>query len=162
VLPRREALPELPQAWLGALYRKPRARGALATSEDLAAFAATYTFDEHPNALTKTVLGVRKAVGEGKTRNAYHRALWIAAHKARAGCYPWVRAVAQIEAAAAAAYAERGTSLDLYEFSRSVEHAVTRALDMPATELPGWGGASILKIPLNVPAYRPAYRRAGH
>ena len=139
VLPPRDRLPELPAAWLDGLYRKPRVRGAPATADDVAAFARTYTFDECPKRLGRTVAAVRYATGPNETRPATHRALFIAARKARAGCYPWDRARDEIERAAREAYAERGGVLDEYDFARSVEHAVTQAMDLTADELRAWG-----------------------
>ncbi len=138
-LPCREDLPWLPDSWLHDLHRKPRRRGALATSADVAAFAEECRFDDQPRALGKTVQAVREATGDAETRNAVHRALFIAARKARAGCYPWPRAVAEIERAARDVYAERGRQLDEYEFARSLEHAVTEAMDLTADELARWG-----------------------
>ncbi|MCV7332962.1 bifunctional DNA primase/polymerase [Mycobacterium cookii] len=138
-LPSREALPELPAEWLAALYRRPRRKGARPDVEDITTVASEWTFDEHPGALARTVDDVRNAKYGGQTRPAFHRALWIAAHKARAGCYPFSRAVAEIEAAAAAAYAERGLELDLDDFARSICHAVGEALDMSEDDLLAWG-----------------------
>ena len=140
LLPPRDKLPMLPEAWADDLYRKPRVRGAIATTEDVAAFKRDYTFDDDPKSLDKTVLAVRVATGAGETRPAYHRALWIAARKARAGCYPWARAVAEIEHAARQAYSDRGSSFDEYDFARSVEHAITEALDLTDAALKSWGG----------------------
>lgn len=138
-LPNRSDLPRLPEKWLDALYREASVRGPGPTSQDVADFAETYTFSERPNSLAKTVADVREATGEGWTRNAYHRALFVAARKARAGCYPWVTAVAAIEAAAIGAYRQRGTVFDASDFSRSVEHAVRQALAMDESELAVWG-----------------------
>lgn len=163
-LPTRGELPELPVRWVDALYRETRVLGARPTGQDVVDFAETSTFNEHPIALGKTVADVREATGDGWTRNAYHRALYIAARKARAGCYPWATAVAQIEAAASDAYRQRGRELDLQEFSRSVEHAITQALGMTDSELTDWGGEGSPKRVGNF-AYRRqrgrfAYRRS--
>ncbi|WP_165827892.1 bifunctional DNA primase/polymerase [Mycobacterium colombiense] len=140
VLPPRDDLPALPDAWLFGLYRKPRHQGALATSAEVCAFADEYTYNEHPSHLTKTVLRVRLATAPGTTYPAYQRALYIAARKARAGCYPWRTARDAIEAAALAAYAERGDYLDSFEFARAAEHAITQALDLTAADVTAWGG----------------------
>jgi hypothetical protein len=132
-----------PDNWAEALIRRPRRagarRGAPADIEDITAVASEWVFDEQPGALAKTVADVRDATGDGATRNAMHRALWIAARKARAGCYPFSRAVAEIETAAVAAYAERGLGLHLDDFARSIEHAVAEALDMTDAEVAAWG-----------------------
>ena len=160
-LPPRAKLPPLPEAWLAELYRKPRLRGAIATTDEIAAFAQEYTFNDDPSALDTTVRAVRDATGEGQTRPAYHRALWIAARKARAGCYPWAAALAEIEAAARASYAERGKPFDEYEFGRSIEHAVTDAVDLTEDALKPWGGDAHDVDGWRVrykPAYRAAYR----
>lgn len=160
-LPPRSGLPSLGQAWLQSLYRKPRKRGAPATTLDVRQFADTYTFDEYPYMLAKTVRDVREATGAKGTRPAYHKALWIAARNARAGCYPWLRARDAIEAAAVAAYAERGLELDPFEFGRSIEHAITCVLDMPASTLTDWGGENLPPTTgSGRRGYRPAYRRA--
>ncbi|MFV9634851.1 bifunctional DNA primase/polymerase [Mycobacterium neumannii] len=143
VLPSPNALPVLSDAWLTDLHRQPRKRGTPATTGDLRQAAEEWCFDEYPQALRKTVRDVLKATGEGQTRNAYHRALWIAARKARAGCYPWTTARDAIEAAAIAAYAERGRGLDVEDFNRSTEHAVSVALDMTAAEIAKWGGERV-------------------
>jgi len=147
VLPARTELPPLPELWQADLYRRPRQRGRPgrpgepATSADVAAFADEYTFDEYPHMLPKTVRDVRATGSDGRsTRNAARTALFIAAHKARAGCYPWRRARDEIEAAATAAYADRGRELDPYEFERLVEHAVTEALVKTPREVAEWGG----------------------
>jgi hypothetical protein len=147
----REALPELPAEWLAALYRRPRRAGTRPDIEEISAVASEWIFDEHPSALMKTVDDVRTAVAEGQTRPAFHRALWIAARKARAGCYPFSRAVAEIEAAAVAAYAERGLELDLVDFARSIKHAVGQALDMSTAEVNAWGVWGGLAAEGNVP-----------
>ena len=155
-----------PDNWLEALYRKSRRRGApasrvLAKSDDVAAFAEEHIFSEHPDQLAKTVSDVRNASAEGATRNPYHRALWIAARKARAGCYPWVWAVEQIEAAAREGYEARGESFDDYEFARSVEHAVAEALDLTPAETVLWGGGQPIRLPGVLGPARPrAPRRA--
>lgn len=140
VLPSPDTLPALPDAWLADLHRTPRKHGTPATTADIRQAAEEWCFDEYPQALRKTVRDVRHATGDGHTRPAYHRALFIAAHKARAGCYPWTTARDAIEAAAVAAYAERGRGLDVDDFARSIEHAVTQALDMSAAEIAEWGG----------------------
>jgi hypothetical protein len=140
VLPSPDTLPALPDAWLADLHRRARKRGTPATTEDVRAFAEEHTYAEYPHLLRKTVRDVRQATGDGQTRNAFHKALWIAARKARAGCYPWRVARDAIEAAAVAAYAERGRGLDADDFNRSVEHAVTDALDMTAAEIAAWSG----------------------
>lgn len=139
VLPPREKLPLLPKAWADHLYRKPRLRSATATSEEVTAFAEECRFDDEPKALGRTVQAVRDATGEGETRPAYHRALWIAARKARAGCYPWERARDEIERAARDVYSLRGMAFDEYDFARSVEHAITGALDLTEDALKSWG-----------------------
>jgi hypothetical protein len=133
------ALVLLPERWLEALYRRPRRPGTSVDIEDITAVASEWVFDEHPEMLDATVRTVRGATGEGATRNATHRALWIAARKARAGCYPFSRAVAEIEVAAAAAYAERGMELGLDDFARSIKHAVADALNMSDAEVKAWG-----------------------
>jgi len=138
-LPPRRELPMLPEAWLHDLHRKPRQRGMAATREEVAAFAQECTFDDCPRQLGKTVQRVRDATGDNETRPAYHRALFIAARKARAGCYPWERAVVEIERAAREVYTLRGRQLDAYDFARSVEHAVTEAMDLPSDEVARWG-----------------------
>ena len=56
-LPPRAKLPPLPEAWLTELYRKPRLRGAVATTDEIAAFAQDYTFNDDPSALDTTVRG---------------------------------------------------------------------------------------------------------
>jgi hypothetical protein len=129
----------LPKAWADHLYRKPRLRSATATSEEVTAFAEECRFDDEPKALGRTVQAVRDATGEGETRPAYHRALWIAARKARAGCYPWERARDEIERAARDVYSLRGMAFDEYDFARSVEHAITEALDLTEDALKSWG-----------------------
>jgi hypothetical protein len=144
VLPPREDLPALPDNWCEALYRKPRRRAADGTAaavtiEDIEAVASEWIWDEDPRQLWATVAAVREATGEGQTRLAFHRALWIAARKARAGCYPFSRAVAEIETAAIEAYAARGLGLDLGDFDRSISHAVSEALDMTDAEVSAWG-----------------------
>jgi hypothetical protein len=152
VLPSRDDLPALPEPWLSLHYRKPRTRGTPATTEEDEDFANTYTFDEHPYMLRKTVADVRQATGDSETRNACLKALGIAARKARAGCYPWQRARDAIEAAAIAAYAERGRELDENDFAAMVNFVVTEALDMTAAEIGAWGGE---REPVTVTARRP-------
>lgn len=159
VLPPPNALRALPDAWLADLARSARQRGSAATTDELQRVSEEWCFDEYPQALRKTVRDVRAATRDGQTRNAYHRALWIAARKARAGCYPWTTARDAIEAAAIAAYTERGRGLDVEDFNRSTEHAVAEALDMTAAEIAKWGGE---RIPVRPRvryrnAYRPAY-----
>lgn len=156
VLPARSELPSLPERWLHALYRRARLRGAPTNADEVAAFAADYTFDQFPHMLAATVLAVREATGDGETRNAYHRALFIAARKARAGCYPWTRAVLEIQVAAEHAYAERGRELDPYDFARSVEHAVTQALDMTPGEIAEWGSERTPTTPIPLMGRRPS------
>ncbi|WP_370066532.1 bifunctional DNA primase/polymerase [Mycobacterium sp. MAA66] len=138
VLPPRRAIPPLPESWLAGLYREPRRRGAPASADDVMAFAHEYTQNREPESLEPTVRAVRRATGAGQTRPAVHRALWIAARKARAGCYSWADALAAIREAAEVTYAERGGQLDDYDFARSVEHAVAEALDMHDSELRAW------------------------
>lgn len=140
-LPMRGDLPELPEEWLEALYRKAsrtRSKGTQATSSEIDHFAETYTFDENPDLLAITVEQVRSATGDGWTRNAYHRALFIAARRARVGCYPWATAVEAIYAAAIDAYRARDRTMEVHDFSRSVRHAVGMALDMSVAELAAW------------------------
>lgn len=132
-------LAPFPEAWGHALYRRPRRRGTCPDIEDIEAVASEWVFDQHPYMLDATVLAVRDATEDGTTRNATHRALWIAARKARAGCYPFSRAVAEIEAAAVASYAKRGLELGLVDFARSIKHAVGEALDMSDAEVAAWG-----------------------
>lgn len=158
VLPADADTPALPDAWLTGLYRKPRMRGAAATTDEMVAFAEECTFDTHPHMLDKTVSDVIDASAVGATRNPAHQALWIAARKARAGCYPWARALGQIEAAARDGYAARGKPFDEFEFSRSVEHAITEALDMTDAECTRWAGDYMGEPVLW--RYRQAYRRA--
>lgn len=110
--------------------------------EDIRAVASEWILDERPYMLDATVRAVRDATEDGTTRNAVHRALWIAARKARAGCYPFSRAVAEIEAAATASYSARGMQLDLNDFARSLQHAVSEALEMSRAEVAAWGGWS--------------------
>jgi Bifunctional DNA primase/polymerase, N-terminal len=159
--PADPALASLPRPWVDALHRRPRTRGALATSEDIAAFAREYNFNEHPEMLDATVRAVAAATCEGQTRNAIHRALWIAARKARAGCYPWMFAVERIRTAAVAAYAHRGRDLDPFEFARSVDHAITKALDMAPVEVAAWGAQSLqFANGFRIRAARPARPRS--
>jgi len=136
------SLAALPEAWLRALHRKPRRSGTNLDVDDIRAVASEWIFDEHPYMLAATVQGVRDATEDGTTRNAIHRALWIAARKSRAGCYPLSRAVVEIEAAAAASYSARGLQLDLIDFARSLQHAVNDALDMSDAEVAAWGAWS--------------------
>ena len=148
VLPKCDVLPWLPPPWCDGLYRKPRRKGVpgrpyrksqLPDIEDIEAVAQEWVFNDQPYSLVKTVTDVGNATDEGQTRPAYHRALWIAARKARAGCYPLSRAVAEIKDAAVIAYATRGLGLDIDEFERSIQHAVAEALDMTDAELVAWG-----------------------
>ena len=146
ILPPPTELPELTPPWLEFLYRKPRQRGTRPESgspmdlEDITAAALEWVFDECPGALAKTLRDVRCANGNGQTRNAFHRALYIAAKKSRAGCYPFSRAVVEIRAAAESAYKARDLTLDLDEFARSISHAVAEAIDLSDDELLSWGG----------------------
>lgn len=132
-------LAPLPESWAEALYRRPRSPGKRPELEDIMTVASEWVFDERPYMLDVTVRDVREATEEGTTRKAMHRALWIAARKARAGCYPFSRAVTQIEAAAVAAYADRGQELDYADFARSITHAVAEAMDMSDAEVAAWG-----------------------
>jgi hypothetical protein len=152
VLPPRDGLPAMPDEWLDGLYRKPRQRGAPASAEDVSAFTQEYSYNDCPGALEPTVRSVREATGEGATYPATHRALWIAARKARAGCYPWSTAVDAIRQAASDAYAERGRVLDEYEFGRSMEHAVAQAMDMMESELTAWAARDVSGWGPRVPA----------
>ena len=136
------SLAELPDAWLRALHRKPRRAGTDLDVDDIRAIASEWVFDEHPYMLDATVQAVCDATEDGTTRNAIHRALWIAARKSRAGCYPFSRAVVEIEAAAAASYSARGLQLDLIDFARSLQHAVREALDLSDAEVTAWGAWS--------------------
>lgn len=140
VLPSPDTLPALPDAWLTDLARNPRKRGTAATTDDIRQAAEEWCFDEYPRALRKTVRDVRHATGDGQTRNAYLKAHWVAAHKARAGCYPWTTANDAIKAAAIAAYTERGRELDADDYDRSAAGAVAHALDMTAAEIAAWSG----------------------
>ena len=141
-LPGREALPVLPAAVQAAMRGSGRGQGGVyRTREDLRAEAALWADDKSPGELTKTVEGVHLAphVGDRSVRNAAHRALCIAARKARAGCYPWDRALREIEHAAVQAYAwyGNGKGLDFIEFERSVDEAIRCALDTVTIE--NWG-----------------------
>lgn len=139
-------LAHYPDNWAEALYRRPRRRGERPDIEDIMTVASEWVFDEHPYMLHATVRTVREATGDGETRNATHRALWIVARNARAGCYPFSRAVAEIEAAAVAAYTDRGRELDFDDFARSIEHAVGEAMDMSDAEVAAWGSWGGIKI----------------
>ena len=132
-MPSRDALPELPAGWLDGLRARngiARGRGrAVTTPADVAAFADERTFNQYPDMLARVVRRVREATGEGQTRNAYRDALWLAAHEADAGYYPWTTADAAIRAAAIAAYAERGRTLDARDYARCADTAIRAVLE---------------------------------
>lgn len=138
-----------PEPWTEVLGRKSRKLGAPLDADEIAGIASDWVFDDHPYMLDAIVRSVREATGQGATRNATHRALWIAARQARAGCYPLSRAVGEIESAAVAAYAQRGLGLDLDDFARSVTHGVAGALDMSSAEvavLGAWRGPDVERV----------------
>jgi hypothetical protein len=157
-------LAPLPESWVAELSRRQRRRGGTVTSDDVKEFSETYNFNENPEMLDPTVCTVRYSIELGQTRNAYHRGLWIAARNARCGCYPFGHAVAQIEAAADAAYAHRGGQVDPWDFARSVRHAVTAALDMAPAEVVAWAigrdGNAQSPRGVRVGAIQPALPRA--
>lgn len=164
---RPEVLPELPVSWrdgLRATGRTARRRGSPVTPADVAAFAEEFTFNAYPDELAAIVQRVR-ATGDTSisTRNACRDALWIAAHKAAAGCYPWTTAREAIRAAAVAAYAERGREIDAHDFDRLADGAVGQVLDTDdyADLVNEWGEDRRPATARRTGrAYRPAYRRA--
>lgn len=149
VVPHRDELPALPDAWLEALRdtgRKRRKNGRPATRDDLVVLVSEWDHNEYPDALGTLLDYVRRSAAEGKTRNPVRDALWIAAHKARAGCFPYNTAREAIKAAAIVAYADRGRELDVRDFDRMADGAVDAALDMPIAELKEvWGGERVPK-----------------
>lgn len=175
-LPPPELLPELPAAWLDGLRatgRTARRRGSPVTPADVAAFADEHTFNEFPGELDRVVGQVLATGRGGNTRNACRDALWIAAHKAAAGCYPWQTASTAIRSAACTAYAERGRELDARDFDRMADGAVAAVLDrddyaeltdewgedrVPDTAPLSVAGLARIAQPTYRPAHRPAYR----
>jgi len=142
VLPSRSDpdLASYPECWVEELASEVNKPNQTLELADILAAAHRWSFDDRPYLLDKRVLSVLETASCGGTRNATHKALWVAARQARAGFYPLSRAITAIESAAIGAYAQRGLGLDADDFARSVQHAIAGALGMSDAEVIAWGG----------------------
>jgi hypothetical protein len=128
-------LPDLPPEWLDDLRRDPPRVDAHAEADpsQVRAFADKYTRERWPSMLAPIAEEVRAEPTE--TRNTARDKLCQAAREARAGCYPFGRAVDEIRQAAEQSYTRRGRTLDETDFARSVAYAVAQAAAEPMAEL---------------------------